>query len=257
MTLPRTFARRRIRSVPAGAGLMTALSLTAVAAGPGGLSRADRAWGSGPGVMNHPVRVIPSGTVTVPPGWPLDDNGAITCLTCHTEIPTGSEASRPKLRDFESQSAQQSGFCAKCHGLTDRRDARSMHWLALGVAHVPSDGTASRADGGLLDTRTRQCLSCHDGVSAPESTNGTPLNGSRRYMGDKRRNHPIGVQYGGLSRSKDLSPLRPVGLLPQEVALPGGKVGCVSCHNLYAKGRYLLTVPIKGSELCLTCHDMR
>lgn len=76
-------------------------------------------------------------------------------------------------------------------------------------------------------------------------------------MGDKRRNHPIGIRYQDLSRPKDLSPLRPASLLPREVALPDGKVGCVSCHNLYAQKRYLLTVPIKGSELCFTCHDMR
>jgi predicted CXXCH cytochrome family protein len=129
--------------------------------------------------------------------------------------------------------------------------------MALGVAHVSSRPADATAVNGSLDRRTRQCLSCHDGVNATESKNVTPSARSGRYSGDTRRNHPVGVRYGSPSRLQNLSPLRPVGLLPRQVALPDGRVGCDSCHNLYAGTRYLLTVPIRGSELCLTCHDMR
>jgi hypothetical protein len=38
-------------------------------------------WGTGPGVFNHPVRVEPPATMTIPKDWPTDANGAITCLT--------------------------------------------------------------------------------------------------------------------------------------------------------------------------------
>lgn len=244
-------------SSAASVGLTVALSLTGVAAALGGSSTVPNTLQFGPGSTNHPVGVIPSTAVTVPSSWPVDNRGAITCLTCHADIPTSREVSGPQLRDFESHAPQAADFCARCHGETDQGSARSVHWRTLGVAHLPSDRTDPRDGGGVLDTRTRQCLSCHDGVSAPESTNTTPWARSLGNMGDKRRNHPIGVQYRDLGRPKDLSPLRPASLLPREVALPNGKVGCLSCHNLFAGGEYLLTVPTKGSELCLTCHDMR
>ena len=129
-------------------------------------------------------------------------------------------------------------FCAKCHSQSDRIDAASVHWIALGTAHIPSDSSDSNGEGGVLDSQTRQCLSCHDGATASESKNVTPWTASRGDMGDSRRNHPVGVSYMGLSRPRDLSPLRPAGLLPPDVSLPDGKVACVSCHNLYAGGRF-------------------
>ena len=218
-------------------------------------------WGGmpehGPGIVNHPVGVVPAGDITVPPGWPLDDRGAITCQTCHAEIPAGSGGSEPRLRDFEPQAAQPAAFCTKCHNRVDQHNGGSVHWAALGVAHVRNDDADTHGDGRRLDAHTRRCLTCHDGASATESDNITPWTRSRGYPGDRGRNHPVGVRYDGLRRSKGLSPLRPVSLLPREVALPDGKVGCLSCHNLYAGGRYLLSVPIQVSVLCLTCHDMR
>lgn len=50
---------------------------------------------------------------------------------------------------------------------------------------------------------------------------------------------------------------RPASLLPREMQLPNGVVSCVSCHNLYGREKDLLSVPIEGSELCFTCHDMK
>lgn len=210
---------------------------------------------SGPGILNHAVHVIPSSAVTIPVGWPLE-NGAITCKTCHTIIPNSTGESGPQLREFESQSAQPTEFCAKCHSRALHRDAQSLHWLALGVAHIPRDDERPRVASSPLEPRTRQCLACHDGVNATESGNTTPWTRSREYLGDKHRNHPVGVEYDGLNRPKDLSPLRPAALLPECVMLPGGKVECISCHNLYAGERYLLSVPVQRSELCLTCHDL-
>ncbi len=230
----------------------TALSLAAAAAGS---SFASTRQMTGPGVVNHAVHVIPSLAVTIPEGWPLD-NGAITCKTCHTEIPKSMTQAGPYLREFESPDAQPTEFCAKCHTRTIRGNAKSLHWLALGEAHILRDDPRPRVASSPLEPRTRQCLSCHDGVNATESGNATPLSRSRAYLGDKRRNHPIGVEYGGLSRPKDLSPLRPAALLPECVTLPDGKVECISCHNLFAGDRYLLSVPVQRSELCLTCHDL-
>jgi predicted CXXCH cytochrome family protein len=161
------------------------------------------------------------------------------------------------LRDFDWLEAEPAEFCAKCHGKIGSRSAQSMHWLALGVAHISGDGGDVRAGGRVLDAHTQQCLSCHDGVIAAESKNATPWTGSQWDFSDSRRNHPVGVRYDHLSRPEVLTPLRPAAMLPQAITLPDGKVACVSCHDLYAGAQNLLTVPIEGSELCLTCHDIR
>ena len=236
------------------AGAMVALALAV------GSSYADHAptsrgtRGLGPGISNHPVRVVPTTAVSIPTGWPLDDRGAITCLTCHVEIPAGMGGSDPRLRRVESQEALPGRFCATCHHQSAPRNDRSVHRLALGVAHVGS-GSANLITGGPLDSHSLQCLSCHDGASATDSANMTPGTPQRGYLDGEHHNHPVGVRYQRPSRAKDASPLHPASLLPRQVNLPDGKVSCISCHNLYAGSRYLLTVPIQGSRLCLTCHD--
>ena len=256
MHSPGDWAWHRRRSLAASVGLAVTLIAISGMPGSGGAYAAKASPACGPGVTNHPVGVVPSASVIIPADWPVDDNGTITCLTCHREVPAHSALSEPRLRGGDGPAAGGVKFCARCHGQTDEYNAKSTHWLALGMAHVPGDGTASRAVNGSLDAGTRQCLSCHDGVNASESRNMTPGTSARGYSGDTRRNHPVGVPYRNQSRPKDRSPLRPPDLLPREVALPDGRVGCCSCHNLYAGTRYLLTVSIQGSELCLTCHDM-
>lgn len=98
-------------------------------------------------------------------------------------------------------------------------------------------------------------MSCHDGVSAPDSTGimGHRVGG---YPGDRDSNHPVGIAYSRSKGRPGTTRMRPAGLLPKEVRLPGGAVSCVSCHNLYSSDPAKLTVPIEGSKLCLSCHDM-
>lgn len=210
----------------------------------------------GPGVSNHPVHVVPSADIEVPEGWPVDTNGSITCLTCHAALPSPREKSGPKLRDFDGHREDPTAFCMKCHTGQDRSSAAAMHWAAVGVAHVMPDSRRDRRSGGLLDSESRRCLACHDGVNATESQNMTGGNRRGGYIGNRTGNHPVGVRYPKGARRGSGAAMRPASLLPKEVRLPGGMVSCVSCHDLYARERHLLTVPLDGSALCFTCHDM-
>ncbi|MBI5864878.1 MAG: hypothetical protein HZB38_10285 [Planctomycetes bacterium] len=206
---------------------------------------------TGPGVFNHPINVRPSADVHIPSGWPLDESGAMTCLTCHEQGERGqvvSAALRPTPR-AESPGSQR--FCTACHTDASARTAKSSHWMAMKVAHVRPNNSAG--DRETLDDGSRLCLSCHDGVNAGEAENSVSRRAARISFEDASSNHPIGMTYSNQSRSK----LKSVSGLPPEVALPGGKVGCVSCHNLYNRERGRLTVPIDGSALCFTCHDLR
>jgi predicted CXXCH cytochrome family protein len=209
----------------------------------------------GPGVSNHPVDVVPSGAVTIPSGWPLGADGAITCSTCHEAIPSLEGATEFHLREFDATTGASRDFCVKCHGDGSAPTAGSMHWMAVGVAHVKRETGRYKGNYGMPDAESRRCLGCHDGVTAAEHMN-SPLGKGARSVGDRRRSHPVGMEYRDDRLAAVGTRLRPAGLLPRQVRLPGGSVSCVSCHDLYANEPHRLAVPITGSKLCLTCHDM-
>ena len=220
---------------------------------PGGIAHKLR---YGPGVPNHPVGVTPSSAVSIPADWPLDIDGSIMCLTCHYALPPMNGAEDPALRDYTGSMAEPTQFCAKCHASQDRYGATNMHWMAMGVSHVSAGTMSRRSSTSGLDPESRGCLTCHDGVSAPESTNGTSAHGGFGSVADGNRNHPIGIQYPSHAGRSYSSRYRPAGMLPEAVRLPGGRVSCVSCHDLYARNDQLLTVGNHGSGLCFTCHQM-
>ncbi len=248
-------SRDTVPTIPATVGGLI-LFAAAVTGGAERSTGAAAFMSHGPGIANHPVRVVLPDGMRVPPDWPLDARGAITCWTCHTAIPDSIAESGPQLRGDDTTLDRIDEFCASCHAKTAIRDTRSVHWLAVGAAHVMGRRTSDSSGYRVLDAGTRTCLTCHDGALASESGHLTPWNRSHGFTGDQGREHPIGVRYTDLTRAQNLSPLKPESLLPDAIILPDGKVGCVSCHNLYAQERYLLAVPIERSQLCFSCHDM-
>ncbi len=72
--------------------------------------------------------------------------------------------------------------------------------------------------------------------------------------GRLKGNHPVGVVYDPTLIRRGRLVVRPFGDLPPQVDLPGGKVGCTSCHSIYNHTDNLLVIPNQGSRLCLTCH---
>jgi predicted CXXCH cytochrome family protein len=212
----------------------------------------------GPGVSNHPVGMAPSSSVNLPADWPLDPDGTMTCLTCHSNLPSSRGSGDPCLRDFDPELEAATEFCMKCHGGSSHQGRADVHWMAVQTAHVGAEATPTAPSSHLLDAQTRQCLGCHDGVGASESSNTTPWNrGHAASFGGPQGNHPVGVSYPTGSQARTGSQFRAKSFLPEQVQLPRGQVSCVSCHDLYSGDRYLLTVPIEGSELCFTCHDMK
>jgi hypothetical protein len=209
----------------------------------------------GPGVVNHPVGVRPSERVLIPQDWPLGEVGELTCLTCHTKLPSMSDHGDAYLRGSAGSSADVAGFCAHCHDTAAASGPSSSHWMAVGYAHVASGGESRARRGAVLDAVSNNCLACHDSVNASEAGHEWP-GSAGGYLGDPGRHHPVGMPYARRETDRRRLPLRHIMLLPREVRLPDGKVSCVSCHNLYNVERHHLSVPIEGSRLCLTCHDM-
>ena len=210
----------------------------------------------GPGVANHPVNVVPSTGITIPQGWPVETDGSITCLTCHRQLPSLEGNTDPYLRSNGDTQGDSVRFCGNCHNDREKRSARSMHWQATRTAHHKGASSLTSVSSGRIDTQSQRCLSCHDGVTAKESRNtlGSSIIGPRGSLGST---HPIGVPYPRAGSDGHKSQYTSAFMLPQVIQLPGGVVSCVSCHNLYARDRYLLAVRIEESALCFTCHSMK
>lgn len=215
----------------------------------------------GPGLVNHPIGVVPTDAIAVPEGWPLGPGGAITCTTCHAGIPAPGERRSANLRSIDGAGKSTAGvaFCATCHTGPQSEARTGAHWQVYQLAHPREADFKRLAGGGRIDHASRRCLGCHDGVSAREVSYRVPGGGGAAHTAsydDRSRNHPIGMPYPAGGKPRGLSPLRPGSLLPREVVLPGGNVGCLSCHNLYSQREMRLSVPVEGSQLCFACHAM-
>lgn len=250
----RNLRRMRIAlALPLGALFVLSSTWAVFANGPSFVDKLRQ----GPGAVNHPVHIRPTSNVTIPEGWPLDADGAITCTTCHTRVPSLRGGEDPQLRGFQGDSREITSFCGQCHRADGPRSAVGMHWMALRRAHI-SEGSPDREGslGGQLDAESRRCMECHDGVTAQEFANSTPWTRGRGNLGDRRRNHPVGVPYTRGPSHRANASMHLEALLPAAVRLPNGVVGCVSYHNLHTTERYRLTAPIEWLNFCFTCHDM-
>jgi hypothetical protein len=199
-------------------------------------------------VLSHPVDVVPS--MVVPAHLPLAD-GRMTCMTCHGVNDTG-QAEVPGVATVEST------FCGQCHDPLGSSRA-DMHANAGSRAHLSwSDGMRREGIGPSLatwgpDPESRSCLTCHDGSLASgagllQASAFSPGQMAARLLA----NHPIGGEQRPRGRGDSLLP--PERLDPR-VRLFDGRVGCGSCHSLYADHDSLLVISNQSSRLCLNCHD--
>jgi len=201
--------------------------------------------------LNHPVDVATSET-----DLPLG-NGRIDCLTCHTEQTTSARhatGATQKQNGLLRKSA--AALCSTCHGElqfgSSDGNAKS-HGTALRKAHLGQKSSDSQQIGGSLDAESRQCLSCHDGSFASHSGVRTPNSGGAQSVSVETM-HPIGVRYSSATKGRMAPQFQPVSSLPNTVRLFDGKVGCGSCHSMYASSEKMIAVDPKQGVLCLSCH---
>ena len=127
---------------------------------------------------------------------------------------------------------------------------------------------SSRPDG-----ISKICLSCHDGVVAPETYGRNPGRAAHLFSKDLMssvlgNNHPISFTYDSIVAMKErdlydpstkLSGLRgSTGTITEDMLFLN-RMECSSCHDVHntkaVPGTKLLVKDNAGSALCLTCHN--
>ena len=161
--------------------------------------------------------------------------------------------------DFSNRSWAGDDLCGACH--TPHREkapAAAPLWEPQADLSQRFGNRAEASDG--PGPGTLVCLHCHDGTIAREAVAGA--------VGDRYRNkgnagifdiahdatdHPVGVEYPQFD--KGYRPAMSV-IAHGTVALPNGKVECVSCHDPHNSSGVepMLVTRNARSALCLTCH---
>ncbi len=191
--------------------------------------------------MSHPIKIRPR--KETPLAAHLDRNGEMTCATCHDVHKEDKAPDDPELSGLLWGHVRGRAFCSLCHS-EETLGAAWKHQTAIPYAH-PYGKLVETSEGSLLDKFSAECLSCHDGTISKAPQVEVRQGVWRHGIG---MSHPVGVGY---PRSGDFAYPES---LPKEVRLFDGKVGCLSCHEIYAEEKDMLVMNNKGSRLCLTCH---
>ncbi|MBI5026971.1 MAG: hypothetical protein HZC12_09670, partial [Nitrospirae bacterium] len=181
--------------------------------------------------LSHPSNMKPS--MSMPRGFPLDWMGRMTCATCHDVHGKG---------DFLLRGGNRAGrvLCFLCHKESLGKHAGSDQPAHSGRGFEVMDAKSP------IDRLSIECLSCHDSSLAKMGSIGMGT-----WSHGTGTGHPIGVDYmkafikGGYKHPSTIN---------KAIRLFSGKVGCGSCHNMYSKEKYNLSISNKGSALCLACH---
>lgn len=188
--------------------------------------------------LMHPTGIVPK--LPLPVGFPVDAKGELTCSSCHA--PHGNTPGL--LRD--GRRGRQ--LCLDCHDAAFFEGMKDGGFSIDRSAHLTGGIQQATAE---IDPYSLQCMSCHDGYGMAGETSVGPRGLVTHGKADA--NHPIGRRYADAAGG---GMLQPASRLAREIVLPGGKIGCVSCHQAYKKEHGRLVVANRGSALCLQCHQI-
>ncbi|WP_457598702.1 cytochrome c3 family protein [Hydrogenimonas sp.] len=227
--------------------------------------------------MRTPIKLLLSGlligstTIASAFGLTKEQEGGIY-QTKHNlmrgiNLPKGEEASE---------------LCVWCHIPHDSLsgDVQSPKWLTQSDNERNFDvygmeaNVSATGKGNGPDVMVRVCLTCHDGVNAPNISLFSPEAPQRFNLNATAgsgplpdnsfvHSHPVGVNYAPFSPSGSRASLR-----PQTYILNGwsgaktindlvseGTVRCTSCHDPHSTNGQFLRTKNSGSALCKGCHN--
>lgn len=186
---------------------------------------------------SHPVDIYPYDVGSVPDDLPLYKR-KITCMTCHLAHPLPDGKTQVQLL---RGNAGRSMFCLSCH-----RQEKKNH-IDLGTAHMNPKSSSDTAH--RLDRMSVLCMECHPGKISDRKSAPALF----RFICSSSLNHPVGISFDGI-RGKKARQIRNENMLSPDIKLFNGKIGCLTCHNIYSVNRKLLVMDNRKSRLCLECH---
>ena len=203
----------------------------------------------------------------------------IILIFLSTSIPSaGTIEGSP--HDFRGYLWNRSGeICNPCHAMHGTKTLPYPRWdpelptqtyIMYSQTHSPAIGTAvsNQPDG-----MSKICLSCHDGIVAPDTyggnTCGTAIPFDKDIIGIvPSNNHPISFTYNTTLTAKYSDLYDPSTKLSGMTGSTGtintdmlflNRMECASCHDAHntkaVPGTKLLIKDNAGSALCLTCHN--
>jgi len=218
--------------------------------------------------VSHKVDFVPPPGFEIPGDLPLDEDGRITCNTCHDVHKPSKNPLTGERTYFLRREPAGKYFCLACHktdeALTQIRIGgvgALLSDIAASVSHRPvmdkSHGFARIEvldPGTELDTISLACLDCHNGDG---TANKTSLGaGIWRHASEGiGLSHPIGIDYEKAAWGD--KELVQKDRLDKRLKLFDGKMGCCTCHDPYAPGDGEgLVIGAKDSyeDLCFACH---
>lgn len=214
---------------------------------------------------SHPSGIFPA--KTLPAKYPTS-RGKMVCTSCHfphEHLGKVDPAAPAPQAGVTSPGpyllrAVRAGkvFCYSCHQGGFTSSAVDSHAITLQKAHTPVAGKGLNFEQKqLLDDKSRECLSCHDGTISSHAS--AQMRGAGGMNFRHRRNigmsHPICFDYEDVYLRKPREYHPPERLDPR-IQLINGKVGCTTCHNHYSKNKKHLVMDNIRSRLCLSCHNL-
>lgn len=162
--------------------------------------------------------------------------------------------------------------CFYCHAPHRSSGSTGSMWNRFDstVTYIPYESATLNAKVGQPTGASKLCLSCHDGTVALGSVrhrSAKPISrgGGGRFMPagrsrlgiDLRDDHPISFDYDAELVAKNDELVHPSSLIDAVQLDSSGQVQCTSCHTAHDNtyGKFLVT-SMRGSELCLNCHDL-
>lgn len=205
----------------------------------------------------------------------------IVACSSDTAFDDGASASgadrarRPVDAEIDPNSAMASGLIGSKHDFSQSIDKSKDLCTPCHVPHIaptraplldkrPEASGRYRpydAAGTELDATSMLCMSCHDGVIAPDvftAAHGTQW--ARQTVRSPFGNsgatgHPIGIRYPANSSTYHSESSV---VADGAIKLPDGRIQCISCHDPHNTGRHegMLVKTNSGSRLCLSCHRL-
>ncbi len=208
--------------------------------------------------FNHPVDVAVPTPERLPSYTPLDHADRIDCLTCHSDPRPPPPAAADDAGESMLIVPDGDDLCDSCHVQMQSDGRTPAHWRFSNKAHLqsinPRRRSTSRMDVAFdeIDRESMTCVSCHDEitVTVPQE-NETYRQRMARWT--SMRDHAIGMRYAAIvARQRGQFNYPPID--SERIRLFDGKVGCGSCHSLYADNPAYLVTKQNNGRLCRNCH---